>query len=69
MAYAGHTKSHTPHPMTDVSDLVLRFVSDNAWGGPSLCRLAARLVADYLVLAWNHRNAIPVNKSQECVQA
>ena len=47
--------------MTDSSDMVLHFVSDDIWGGSGVCRLAARLIADYLVLAWNHRNACKHN--------
>jgi hypothetical protein len=43
--------------MTDSSDMVLRFVSDDIWGGSGTCRVVARLIADFLVLAWNHRNA------------
>jgi hypothetical protein len=43
--------------LTDASDMVLRFVSDDIWGGAKVCRVAARSIADYLVHAWNHRNA------------
>jgi hypothetical protein len=42
--------------LTDASDMVLRFVSDDIWGGAK-GRVAARSIADYLVHAWNHRNA------------
>jgi hypothetical protein len=49
-------KLRTLLAMTDPSAMVLRFVSDDVWGGSGVCRLAARLIADYLVLAWNHRN-------------
>jgi hypothetical protein len=43
--------------LTDASDMVLRFVSDDIWGGAKVCRVAARSIADYLVHAWNHSNA------------
>jgi hypothetical protein len=43
--------------LTDASDMVLRFVSDDIWGGAKVCRVAARSIADYLVHAWNHRTA------------
>jgi hypothetical protein len=43
--------------LTDASDMVLSFVSDDIWGGAKVCRVAARSIADYLVHAWNHRNA------------
>jgi hypothetical protein len=33
------------------------FVSDNIWCGAKVCRVAATSIADYLVHAWNHRNA------------
>jgi hypothetical protein len=38
-------------PDHDASDMVLRFVSDDVWGGAGTCREAARLMADYLVHA------------------
>jgi hypothetical protein len=47
--------------MPDASDMVLRFVSDDVWGGAGTCREAARLIADYLVHAWDHRNACKHN--------
>jgi hypothetical protein len=42
--------------MPDASDMVLRFVSGDVWGGAGTCREAARLIADYLVhaKAWDH---------------
>jgi hypothetical protein len=43
--------------LADASDMVLRFVSDDIWGAAKVCRVAARSIADYLVHAWNHRNA------------
>jgi hypothetical protein len=43
--------------LTDAYDMVLRFVCDDIWGGAKVCRVAARSIADYLVHAWNHRNA------------
>ena len=42
--------------LADASDMLLRFVSDNIWDGADVCRLAARLIADYLGHAWKHRN-------------
>jgi hypothetical protein len=47
--------------LPDASDMVLRFVSDDVWGGAGTCREAARLIADYLVHAWDHRNACKHN--------
>jgi hypothetical protein len=41
--------------------MVLRFVSDDVWGGAGTCREAAGLIADYLVHAWDHRNACKHN--------
>jgi hypothetical protein len=41
--------------------MVLRFVSDDVWGGAGTCREVARLIADYLVRAWDHRNACKHN--------
>jgi hypothetical protein len=43
--------------LPDASDMVLRFVFDDVWGGAGTCREAAELIADYLVHAWDHRNA------------
>jgi hypothetical protein len=37
------------------------FVSDDVWGGAGTCREAARMTADYLVHAWDHRNACKHN--------
>jgi hypothetical protein len=47
--------------LPDAFDMVLRFVSDDVWGGAGTCREAARLIADYLVHAWDHRNACKHN--------
>jgi hypothetical protein len=47
--------------LTNAFDMVLRFVFDDVWGGAGTCREAARLIADYLVDAWDHRYACKHN--------
>ena len=49
-------KLRTILSMHDASVKVLRFVSDDLWGGTEMAMCIARLVADYLVQAWDLRN-------------
>jgi hypothetical protein len=42
-------------------DVVMRFVSDDVWGGVGTCGEAAGLIADYFVHAWDQRNACKHN--------
>jgi hypothetical protein len=39
-------KLHSLLALPDASDMVLRFASDDVWGGAGTCREAARLIAD-----------------------
>jgi hypothetical protein len=50
---------------SDAHDMVLCSVSDDSWDGAKVCRpctkLVARSITDYLIHAWNHRNACKHN--------
>jgi hypothetical protein len=48
----GAEKMRNVLSLTDASDKLLRFVSDDVWGSKGVCRPVSRGIAAYLMQAW-----------------